>query len=54
MEEINGFAGSRATVNGKEVDFNMIMPTSSHAMERSDMEDDAQTLYTNMVMFDSL
>jgi hypothetical protein len=48
MEEINGFAGSRATVNGKEVDFNMIMPTSSHAMERSDMEDDAQTLYTNM------
>jgi len=48
MEEINVFAGSKATLNGKEVDFNMIMPTSSHAMERSDMEDEAQTLYTNM------
>merc|ERR1712165_272491 len=30
---------ARVTLNGKEVDINMILPTSTHARERSDLED---------------
>merc|ERR1712072_16933 len=49
MDEIYDYMqGVKATVDGKEVDINMIMPTSSHAMERSDMEDEAATMYTNL------
>ena len=43
---------ARVTLNGKEVDINMILPTSTHARERSDLEDEAPTMYTNSVMFD--
>merc|ERR1712045_1069430 len=42
MEEIHDFAGSKVTLNGKEVDINMILPTSPYA--RSDL-DDAQTMF---------
>ena len=47
MEEIHDFAGSKVTLNGKEVDINMILPTSPYA--RSDLED-AQTMFIE-VMF---
>ena len=43
--------GVTVTSDGEEVDINMILPTSSHAMERFDLEDEAQTMYTNLVMF---
>merc|ERR1711936_553606 len=37
-----------AFVNGKEVDINMILPTSSHVTEaRSDLDDNAQTMFTH-------
>merc|ERR1711953_961540 len=39
---------ARVTLNGKEVDINMILPTSTHARERSDLEDEAPTMYTNL------
>merc|ERR1712141_354118 len=39
---------TKVTLDGKEVDINMILPTSSHAMERFDLEDEAQTMYTNL------
>jgi len=48
MAEIHEFAGSKVTLDGKDVDINMILPTSSHAMERSDMEDEAATMFTNL------
>ena len=55
MDEIYDYMqGVKATVDGKEVDINMIMPTSSHAMERSDMEDEPATMYTNPVIFYSV
>ena len=41
---------ARVTLDGKEVDISMILPTSTHA--RSDLEDEAPTMYTNSVMFD--
>merc|ERR1712020_779228 len=37
---------ARVTLDGKEVDISMILPTSTHA--RSDLEDEAQTMYTNL------
>merc|ERR1712038_218156 len=37
---------AKVTLNGKEVDIDMILPTSSHAQERSDLDD--QTMYTNL------
>ena len=43
--------GVTVTADGEEVDINMILPTSSHAMERFDLQDEAQTMYTNLVMF---
>merc|ERR1712062_351599 len=36
---------ARVTLDGKEVDISMILPTSTHA--RSDLEDEAPTMYTN-------
>ena len=53
MEEIYDYMqDAKVTLNGKEVDIDMILPTSSHAQERSDLDD--QTMYTNLVMFDSV
>merc|ERR1712062_582370 len=47
MEEIYDFVqDAKVTVDGKEVDIDMILPTSSHAQERSDLDD--QTMYTNL------
>ena len=46
--------GVKVTSDGEEVDINMILPTSSHAMERFDLEEEAQTMYTNLVMFYSV
>jgi len=40
--------GVKVTSDGEEVDINMILPTSSHAMERFDLEEEAQTMYTNL------
>merc|ERR1712001_310764 len=37
---------ARVTLDGKEVDISMILPTSTHA--RSDLEDEAPTMYTNL------
>ena len=55
MEEIYDYMqDAKVTVDGKEVDIDMILPTSSHAQERSDLEEDDQTMYTNLVMFDSV
>ena len=55
MDEIYDYMqDAKVTVDGKEVDINMILPTSSHAQERSDLEEDDQTMYTNQVMFDSV
>merc|ERR1711953_388856 len=39
---------ARVTLDGKEVDISMILPTSTHARERSDLEDEAPTMYTNL------
>jgi len=48
MEEIYDYMqDAKVTVDGKEVDINMILPTSSHAQERSDLEDEVQTMFTN-------
>merc|ERR1712241_295896 len=47
MDEIYDYMqDAKVTVDGKEVDIDMILPTSSHAQERSDLEDDVQTMYT--------
>merc|ERR1712062_792591 len=37
---------ARVTLDGKEVDISMILPTSTHA--RFDLEDEAPTMYTNL------
>merc|ERR1711953_900995 len=37
---------ARVTLDGKEVDISMILPKSTHA--RSDLEDEAPTMYTNL------
>merc|ERR1712113_694106 len=49
MQEIYDYMqDAKVTVDGKEVDIDMILPTSSHAQERSDLEEDDQTMYTNL------
>jgi len=50
MSEVHDFAAdAKVTVEGEEVDINMILPTSSHTTEaRSDFDDiNAQTMFTN-------
>ena len=51
MEGVGYVGRQQFTSDGEEFDVNMILPTSSHAMERSDLEDEPQTMYTNLVMF---
>merc|ERR1711936_1372871 len=49
MDTVHEYAvDGQAFVNGKEVDINMILPTSSHVTEaRSDLDDNAQTMFTH-------
>ena len=51
MDTIYDFVkDTKVTVEGKEVDISMILPTSSHPRERNDLiEDSAQTMYINKV-----
>ena len=51
MDTVHEYAvDGQAFVNGKEVDINMILPTSSHVTEaRSDLDDNAQTMFTHTV-----
>jgi len=46
---VQDFVDARVFLDGKEVSIDMILPTSSHASERSDLEDmlAEQTMYTN-------
>merc|ERR1712156_92871 len=46
---VQDFVDARVFLDGKEVSIDMILPTSSHATERSDLEDmlAEQTMYTN-------
>jgi len=48
MEGVGYVGRQQFTSDGEEFDVNMILPTSSHAMERSDLEDEPQTMYTNL------
>ena len=52
MNTVHDFAAdAKVTVDGEEVDINMILPTSSHATEaRSDFDElNAGTMFTNNV-----
>merc|ERR1712110_1026508 len=46
---VQDFVDARVFLDGQEVSIDMILPTSSHASERSDLEDmlAEQTMYTN-------
>merc|ERR1712062_750906 len=46
---VQDFVDARVFLDGKEVSIDMILPTSSHASERCDLEDmlAEQTMYTN-------
>ena len=54
MEGVGYVGRHQYDSDGVEFDVNMILPTSSHAMERFDLEEEAQTMYTNLVMFYSV
>ena len=54
MDTIYDFMqGAKVTVDGVEVDYNLIMPTPSNAMARSqlDQAEEGLTMFTNKVMF---